>query len=76
MNDYGFFYENNGFDHATAQTIMKALLTENLALVNTRKPIDLDYYFALDYKEKVENNEQEEEHGDEDDETIDNEDSE
>ena len=76
MNDYGFFYENNGFDHATAQTIMKALLTENLALVNTRKPIDLDYYFALDYKEKVENNEEEEEHGDEDDETIDNEDNE
>lgn len=60
MNDYGMFYENNGFDHATAQTIMKALLTENLALVNTRKAIDLDYYFALDYKQKAENNEEEE----------------
>lgn len=76
MNDYGMFYENNNFDHATAQTIMKALITENLALVNTRKPIDLDYYFALDYKQKAENNEEEEEHGDEDDESIDNQDSE
>lgn len=61
MNDYGMFYENNGFDHDTAQTIMKALLTENLALVNTRKAIDLDYYFALDYKQKAENNEEDEE---------------
>lgn len=62
MNDYGFFYENNGIDTATAKTIMKALLTENLAFVNTKKPIDLDYYFAHDYKQKAENNEDEEDH--------------
>ena len=76
MNDYGMFYENNGFDHSTAQTIMKALLTENLALVNTRKAIDLDYYFALDYKQKAENNEEEEEFTsyEEDDEPNDSED--
>lgn len=74
MNDYGMFYENNGFDLATAQTIMKALLTENLALVNTRKPIDLDYYFALDYKQKAENNEEEEEHSSHDDGPDENED--
>lgn len=74
MNDYGMFYENNGFDLATAQTIMKALLTENLALVNTRKPIDLDYYFALDYKQKAENNEEEEEHSSQDDGLDENED--
>lgn len=55
MNDYGFFYENKGFDENTAKTIMKALLTDSLALVNTRKPIDLDYYFALNYKKKAEN---------------------
>lgn len=67
MLDYGFFYEGNGFDLKTAQTIMKALLTENLALVNTRKPIDLDYYFAKDYKEKLENNEDEEDHAEYDD---------
>ncbi|BBL22203.1 replication initiation protein [Acinetobacter radioresistens] len=66
MNDYGFFYEGNGFDLKTAQTIMKALLTENLALVNTRKPIDLDYYFALDYKQKAENNEDEVDHDNDD----------
>lgn len=66
MNDYGFFYEGNGFDLKTAQTIMKALLTENLALVNTRKPIDLDYYFALDYKQKAENNEVEVDHDSDD----------
>lgn len=66
MNDYGFFYEGNGFDLKTAQTIMKALLTENLALVNTRKPIDLDYYFALDYKQKAENNEDEVDHDSDD----------
>lgn len=62
MNDYGFFYENNGIDTATAKTIIKALLTENLAFVNTKKPIDLDYYFAHDYKQKAENNEDEEDH--------------
>lgn len=67
MNDYGFFFEGNGFDLATSQTIIKALLTENLALVNTRKPIDLDYYFAVDYKEKIENNEDEDEDEDEHD---------
>ena len=33
-----------------------------MALVNTRKAIDLDYYFALDYKQKAENNEEEEEY--------------
>lgn len=66
MNDYGFFYEGNGFDLQTAQTIMKALLTENLALVNTRKAIDLDYYFALDYKHKAENNEDEVDHDNDD----------
>ncbi|EPF6482843.1 replication initiation protein [Acinetobacter baumannii] len=66
MNDYGFFYEGNGFDLKTAQTIMKALLTENLALVNTRKPIDLDYYFALDYKQRAENNEDDVDHDSDD----------
>lgn len=53
MLDYGVFYGK--FDKTTAQTIMKALLTENLALVNAEKPIDLDYYFALDYEDKIRN---------------------
>lgn len=66
MNDYGFFYEGNGFDIQTAQTIIKALLTENLALVNTRKPIDLDYYYALDYKTKAEDDSNDGDHEDED----------
>lgn len=54
MLDYGYFYEGKGFDASTAKSIMKALLTDSLALVNTYKAIDLDYYFALNYSGKAE----------------------
>lgn len=70
MNDYGEHFLGT-FDDNTAKVIMKALLTENLALVNSKKPIDLDYYFALNYQQKLENNEE----GNEDDENEDQEDS-
>lgn len=55
MLDYGYFYEGKGFDASTAKSIMKALLTDSLALINNYKAIDLDYYFALNYSGKAEN---------------------
>ncbi|EOZ8645467.1 replication initiation protein [Acinetobacter baumannii] len=67
MNDYAQYFFPN-FDDSTSKTIMKALLTDKLAVVNSKKPIDLDYYFAINYQEKAANNEE----GGEDDENEDN----
>lgn len=66
MNDYAQYFFPN-FDDSTSKTIMKALLTDKLAVVNSKKPIDLDYYFAINYQEKAANNEE----GGEDDENED-----
>lgn len=68
MNDYAQYFFPN-FDDSTSKTIMKALLTDKLAVVNSKKPIDLDYYFAINYQEKAANNEE----GGEDDENEDTE---
>ncbi|NNH77391.1 replication initiation protein [Acinetobacter sp. ANC 5380] len=54
LNDYSFAYSGLGSSvtKELAQSILKPLLQNELALLNSHKKIDYDYYIALSYEKK------------------------